>query len=123
MKVAVAQADTMTSAKMRVQEGRCCTALSLSANTIDTTLSPVVVVVMVMVMVRLEPHSCIWKGQAGELSAVPCYAFADLLNVSMVAPFLRRGGEPHRNHSVYWIHLNLVPLLLRRVSLYRRLIQ
>jgi len=41
---------------------------------------------------RLEPHSCIWNGQDGGLSAVPCYAFAELLDPSVMAPFIGRAG-------------------------------
>ncbi|CAM9351660.1 unnamed protein product [Scytosiphon promiscuus] len=41
---------------------------------------------------RLEPHSCVWEGQTGDLSTVPCYAYADLLDPSAIAPFIRRAG-------------------------------
>lgn len=41
---------------------------------------------------RLEPHCCLWGGRGDDLSAVPCYAFAQRLDESMMAPFLRRAG-------------------------------
>ncbi|CAM9225870.1 unnamed protein product, partial [Ectocarpus fasciculatus] len=41
---------------------------------------------------RLEPHSCVWGGQESGLSKVPCYAFADQLDPSAIAPFIRRAG-------------------------------
>lgn len=57
---------------------------------------------------RLEPHCCIWDGQAGDLSAVPCYAFAEALDMSAVAPFLRRSGEfsllPQRAVGIPLVH-------------------
>eukprot|EP00903_Cladosiphon_okamuranus_P005750 g5704.t2 len=41
---------------------------------------------------RLEPHCCIWGGEPRDLSTVPCYAFAELLDPSAMAPFIGRAG-------------------------------